>query len=751
MTYTFKLSRRLAILQFSLMVALLVLVLACTDGGMVDNTAVTGPASAGESSEQVETSPRTILAEVNQRVQVWAVRRLGADQAVRVGAVWSASGGTISPDGTFSASSSGTYKVARRGRGGGKKSDTTTVVVIDTVPNIVAVEVSPDSAYLQPSQNRTFAALGDLSDGSTAPVGIVWSAAGGTIDAGGNYVAGTAPGRYQVIATNVSGTLADTAVVSIVAAAPTLAQVTLTPATVSLSPGGTQQFAVQGQLSDGSSVTVAVQYSGSGGTVSSSGLFTAGTTPGNYRVIATSASGPADTSTVTVAATAPAPGSGTVIYPGTDIQAVVSANPSGAAFVLKAGVHRLQQVAPKDGDSFTGRAAPSSRARACSRILCAPSSYWVAGGQTQQGAKTDSSPLRARLRRLSVGRRTCSWMTSLLLRVTSLGQVTAGRWFFDYASDQIFLGDDPAGRRVETSVLPFAFGGRASGVTLRQLVIEKYAAPAQAGAVQGDDAPGWQIQDIEVRQSHAIGIRIGDRWSVRGCRVHDNGQLGLARGGVGSVIEGCDIYRNKTVPFKTGFAGGALKFAKSSGLIFRGNTVRDNMGNGIWMDIDNIDYQIHNNTVYNNAGQGIFIEISYGGKVFNNKVYRNGFGRSSSWLYGAGILVAASPNVEVYGNEVTDNANGITAIQQNRGSGAYGPHEISNLFVHDNVVSMTQGKSGLAQTVGDNSYFTSRQNRWARNTYRLGGNAQYFAWSGLSLTESAWKGAGQDVDGTFQR
>lgn len=743
MTYTFKLSRRLAISHYSGMIALLALSAACSENEPLNIT--DRDSSTWDRPVQVEVVPKSVFAEVNQPIQLWARRRLPSGETVAAAVDWTTSGGSISTDGLFSATSAGTYKLVGKGRGR-TKGDTTIVTVIDSTPNVVALVLTPDTITLQPSQSRLFQAQGKLSDGSTTTVGTVWRASGGTIDAGGTYVAGSTAGHYKVIATNVSGTLADTAVVSVAVVAPTLTGLTLTPATTSLTVGGVQQFAVQGLLSDGSVTPVEAQYAATGGTVTSSGLFTAGATPGSYRVIATAAGGPADTTAVTVTAVSTGP----VIYPGSSIQAAVDANPAGTAFLLKAGVHRMQQVKPKSGDSFAGEAGTILSGARLLTTFTRSGGYWVAGGQTQQGQATD--PVHC-----EPGSEGCQWPEDLflddrlLLRVTSLSQVTAGRWFFDYASDQIFLGDDPTGHRVETSISSFAFGGTASGVTLRQLVIEKYAAPAQAGAIQGDDAGGWQVQDCEVRQSHGIGIRIGDGWSVRGCRVHDNGQLGLARGGTGSVIEGCDVYHNKTVPFKTGFAGGALKFAKSTGLVFRGNTVHDNLGNGIWMDIDNINYQIYDNTVSNNDGQGIFIEISYGGKVFNNKVFRNGFGRTSSWLYGAGILVAASPDVEVYGNEVTDNANGITAIQQNRGSGQYGPHEIANLYVHDNVVTMTVGKTGLAQSVGDLSYFTGRNNRWIHNTYHLGPDSQYFAWQGASLSEAEWRGAGQDVNGTFQR
>ncbi len=748
MSFTFKLSRRLTVrpsLGMYTLCSALILSTACAESDLLENT--DEDAATWDQSFQVEVVPEHVFAEVDQPIQLVARLHLPARASMPIAVEWTASGGTVSADGLFSANSSGSYKVVGR-RPGRKHGDTTTVVVGDTVPHTVALILSPDTALLRPLETRRFTAEGKLTDGSTAQIGAVWSADGGTIDAGGNYLAGATPGQYHVVAKNVSGTLADTARVEIAPPVPTLVALELTPTTVALAGGGAQPFAVKGRLSDGSVAEAEAVFSATGGTITSAGLFTAGIAPGLYRVIATSGAGAADTSTVTV--TVPAASSGTVIYPGTDIQAVVDAHPPGTGFVLKTGIHRMQQVDPKDGNVFTGELGTILSGARELNTFVRSGSYWVAGGQTQQGRDTD--PVHCEL-----GYEGCQWPEDLflddrlLLRVTSQAQVGPGKWYFDYVDDRIYVGDDPSGHRIETSVSAYAFGGTASDVTLRQLVIEKYASPAQAGAVQGDATSGWRIEDCEVRQSHGIGIRIGDNWQVRGCRVHANGQLGLARGGAGSLIERCEIYGNKTVHFKTGFAGGALKFSKSKGLIFRNNKVHDNMGNGVWLDIDNIDYEVHDNVVYDNDSQGIFVEISYRGKVYNNKVYGNGFGRNSSWLYGAGILVAASPDVEIYGNEVMNNANGIAAIQQNRGSGAHGPHEISNLYVHDNVVTMSEGKSGLAQSIGDESYFSSRNNRWVRNTYTLGRNAKYFAWAGATMSETEWRRSGQDVEGTFRR
>jgi parallel beta-helix repeat protein len=185
-------------------------------------------------------------------------------------------------------------------------------------------------------------------------------------------------------------------------------------------------------------------------------------------------------------------------------------------------------------------------------------------------------------------------------------------------------------------------------------------------------------------------------------------------------------------------------------LIARGNFVHHNFGPGLWTDIDNINTLYENNTVEDNEQMGIFHEISYAAVIRNNIVRRNGFG-FTAWIWGSGILIAASPNVEVYGNTVEGNAHGIGAVQQNRGSGAFGAHEISNLYVHDNLVSMSQGQTGLVQDIGDTSYFTSRNNRFDRNQYHLGSNAYYFTWMNGSRNETQWKGYGLDVAGSFVR
>jgi parallel beta-helix repeat protein len=720
------------------MLALLaVLSAACADNLPLDNT---DAVATGAREAQFEVFPRLVYADVNQPIQLQA-RAFAKRGTYPLAVEWSASGGSITTEGVFSASSAGQYKVVGRGRGK-RKTDTTTVVVVDSVPDLVALVLTPDTAALVSSEARQFDAEGERSDGSITRVGTLWTAEGGTIDAGGNYVAGPNPGRYRVIAASVDGRLADTALVTVSSPVPTPVALELSPASLTLTAGSSQQFSAQVRLSDSSTATAEVQFTTTGGTISATGLFTAPSLVGPYRVIATAASGLSDTTAVSVVPAATGP----VIEPGTNIQDAVDANPAGTAFLLKAGIHRLQQIDPKDGDSFVGEAGAVLSGARLLTGFSRSGSYWVASGQTQQGIVRGTC---------QVGFEGCAYPEDLFIddlplrHVTSLSQVTAETWFLDYAADKIYLGTDPTSRKVETSVLPDAFYGSSGSVTIKGLVIEKYANPAQHGAIHGHESRNWVVEGNEIRWNHGTGLRTGDGMRVVGNTVHHNGQLGMGGTGVNVLVEGNEIAYNNTAGYKVGWEGGGTKFVKTDGLVVRRNRVHDNWGNGLWTDIDNIRSLIEDNIVVGNTYQGIFHEISYDAVIRNNTVEANGFGHQG-WLFGSGILVAASPNVEIYGNTVRNNFNGITGVQQDRGTGRYGPHEISNLYVHDNVITMPSGKTGLAQDVGDDSYFTSRNNHWANNTYYLGTGAR-FAWMGATLSDAQWRGYGQDVNGTFHK
>lgn len=312
----------------------------------------------------------------------------------------------------------------------------------------------------------------------------------------------------------------------------------------------------------------------------------------------------------------------------------------------------------------------------------------------------------------------------------------------------------------------FAFRPTGDQVTIRGLVVEHYASPLQMGAItaggheQKDQTTGWRIEECEVRNNAGGGIRLGDEMQVLRSHIHHNGQIGLVGIADGTLIEDNEIAYNNTRGVDSGWEAGGTKFVLSEGLVVRGNYVHHNDGKGIWTDIDNIDVLIERNIVEDNTQAGIMHEIGYDAIIRDNVVRRNGF-QGPGWAWDAGITVVNSSNVEVVGNLVEDNADGITGIQQSRGSGAHGPWLLTGLWVHHNRIRQgpdtRPGGSPMAVGVSRDSdpdpFGAGAGNRFDHNIYVLLGdaNARYFAWADGARTAAEWRDFGLDSNGSFEQ
>ncbi|MBA2480469.1 MAG: right-handed parallel beta-helix repeat-containing protein [Planctomycetes bacterium] len=453
---------------------------------------------------------------------------------------------------------------------------------------------------------------------------------------------------------------------------------------------------------------------------------------------------------VVVLAAATAPSAEVILRPGNDIQAAVAANPPGTTFRIARGLYRHQEITPKDNDVFIGEpGAILSGARLLTAFV-REGVYWVATGQTQQGqVHGDTEP---------------GWRSQYaedlfiddvaLQHVPALSDVGPGKWFFDYAADKIYFANDPAGHRVETSVSRRAFAGGATGVTIRGLVIEKYAIPAQMGAI-GDQYPSrsWTIIDNEVRWNHGTGINVSTGSVVRDNRVHHNGQKGIGAGGDDILIEGNEISFSNVAHFDSGWEAGGTKFANTARLTVRANYSHDNRGTGLWTDINNIDTLYERNVCADNFDAGIFHEISYRAIVRDNVVVGNGRA-FDVWLWGAGILISTSRDVEIFGNTVdvaSDGGNGIALIQQQRGDGAYGPYVTANCRVHDNTV-VFRGVAGQTGGVADWQWdeFFAAGNTFDRNAYHVTDLAEdRFGWANAARTWTDFRTYGLEATGTI--
>jgi parallel beta-helix repeat protein len=448
---------------------------------------------------------------------------------------------------------------------------------------------------------------------------------------------------------------------------------------------------------------------------------------------------------------------GTTIYPGQDVQAKVNQYPGGTTFQIKAGIHRLQSIVPKNGNSFVGEPGAILSGARLLTAFTKSGGYWIATGQTQQG---NIKPISRNF--CLPNRPGCFYPeqlfinNALLQHVTSLAAVAPGKWYFDYAADKIYIANDPTGKKVETSVKAFAFKGYASNVTISGLTVEKYATPPSEATIDGQrkGAIGWIVKDNEVRWNQGRGIRSGDRMQILRNYVHHQGQTGIAGAGDNVLVQDNEVAYNNTAGFTSGWEAAGMKFFLTNGLTVRGNFSHHNDGNGLHCDIDCINTLIENNRVEDNNWRGIFYEISYKGTIRNNVCRRNGF-KPPRGVLGpvdhAGILISNSRDVEVFGNTIENNWTGIGAYESNRGSGEYGVHDLVNLNVHDNTVVQSTGRAaGVTQSIGSNAVFKSQNNKFTHNNYDLGSSARYFHWMNGERTTSEWKGYGLDLSGSFR-
>lgn len=205
MNFTYKLARRLAVSRIAPL-GLLAAAAACGGDAGSDQLGPDAPQDAAPSSLVI--SPRSSTLGINEvrRFAAFSVESPGDSMPVEVD--WEASGGSISSDGSFSASQAGSYRVIGRDRRTRGPADTATVTVAASSGSPRGtLSVSPDTVTLEPTARHAFRASGATD--------VAWSASGGTISPTGEYVATGAPGTYHVVATDRASAAQDTAIVTV--------------------------------------------------------------------------------------------------------------------------------------------------------------------------------------------------------------------------------------------------------------------------------------------------------------------------------------------------------------------------------------------------------------------------------------------------------------------------------------------------------------------------------------------------------
>jgi len=275
--------------------------------------------------------------------------------------------------------------------------------------------------------------------------------------------------------------------------------------------------------------------------------------------------------------------------------------------------------------------------------------------------------------------------------------------------------------------LKSAFSGGASGVTLDSITVQDYAPDRQGAAIQPDShASGWVVRNVSALHNGWAGLLVADGMHVLGGHYNDNDQIGIGgNGATGILLDGLDgdpisfdgpeLARNHTLRAPCDFEGGGMKWDLGQ-VTIRNAYVHDNDCKGLWADINAHDVLIENNLVEDNFAEGIVYEISQNAVIRNNQVNGNGR-RRAGWYGDSGIMVAASFDVEVYGNRLSGNVNGITGTQQDRPDSTPPAHLLDGFHVHDNLICDSGGGGHPTGVAADNgANLAARDISFTRNT-----------------------------------
>jgi hypothetical protein len=447
----------------------------------------------------------------------------------------------------------------------------------------------------------------------------------------------------------------------------------------------------------------------------------------------------------------PASPQGVTIHPDDNIQSQVEQHGTGTTFALSPGVYRQQSITPKNGDSFIGEPGAILTGAKLLASFKPQEGLWVA----MENIRRVDAPGKC-----LPDHPACAFPEDLfvddvpLQRVASLSDVIPGKWYLDYDAGKIYLADNPSGRKIEISLTPRAFNGSASNVTIRGLIIEKYAPVAQFAAIENytsdqDPPKQWVVAGNEVRLCHGAGVKLGAGGQLLGNKIHHNGQIGVLGRGRDVLVEDNEIAYNNFAGYDYNWEAGGTKFLFTENLMVRNNYVHDNRGPGLWTDGDNHDVVYEHNRLTGNLIAGIFHEISFRAVIRYNTIEKDGINPRGG-AYGACIFVSASADVEVLGNNLTACRNGVIGFQADRGSSPKNgrPYLLQNLYVHDNIITQTTGiAAGIMRTnKSDNSIFTGSNNRFENNTYNLADpKGKYFQWMDADRSTAEWQGFGNDV------
>nr|WP_052478412.1 right-handed parallel beta-helix repeat-containing protein [Kibdelosporangium sp. MJ126-NF4]CEL18154.1 hypothetical protein [Kibdelosporangium sp. MJ126-NF4]CTQ90616.1 hypothetical protein [Kibdelosporangium sp. MJ126-NF4] len=255
-----------------------------------------------------------------------------------------------------------------------------------------------------------------------------------------------------------------------------------------------------------------------------------------------------------------------------------------------------------------------------------------------------------------------------LRQVAARGDVTAGTFFRDVPNRRLYLGTDPAGRRIEIAARNFAvhlFAG-AENSEIRGLGFAHYATSQdyrKRPAAVIVQARGVVAADNTIADNAAAGLLAnGDDMRVTGNLFTRNGfNAANAHKIKNLTLTGNRMLTNNGERFGVdkgnSLAGAGMKATHLHESTVRDNVFEGNQGTGFWCDLSCHKVSMVRNLARANTKHGLYYEVSSHALIASNVLAGNGR---------FGLKISGSNHIRTYNNTMVGNKQAIQVAEDPR-------------------------------------------------------------------------------------